>query len=222
LGSFYARQRAELVSRELVAQGIQDPRVLAAMRRVPRHRFVPWYSRLSAYADQPLWIGHGQSISQPYIVAYMTEAAAPTAQDRCLEIGTGSGYQAAVLAELCCKVFSVELLPDLAELGRRNLRAAGYGPDRVALRTGDGYLGWPEQAPFDVVIVTAAPPHVPEPLLEQLAVGGRLIVPVGPAADTQSLERWTRKTTDAGRQELTREELLPVLFVPLVRDKAGG
>jgi protein-L-isoaspartate(D-aspartate) O-methyltransferase len=181
---------------------------------VPRHRFVPSEHQDRAYADHPLSIGHGQTISQPYIVAFMTQAARPGAGDRCLEIGTGSGYQAAVLAELCDRTYSIEVLAEVARSGERNLRDLGYGPDRVWLRVGNGYGGWPQAAPFQVILVTAAPEQVPGPLLDQLAVGGRLVVPVGPEDGDQELERWTRIGPGSGRAAFRVERLLPVRFVP--------
>ncbi|MCC6216814.1 MAG: protein-L-isoaspartate(D-aspartate) O-methyltransferase [Polyangiaceae bacterium] len=198
------------------ARGVDDERVLAAMGRVPRHLFVPAALETDAYADRPLPIGGGQTISQPYIVALMTEAARPGPRDRCLDVGTGSGYQAAVLAELCGETFSVELLPAIAAFGAENLRRAGPPGDTVRLRVGDGWAGWPEAAPFDVIVVTAAPERVPPPLLEQLAIGGRLIVPVGRQDSVQVLERWTRLAP--GAAGLRREELTDVRFVPLVSD----
>jgi protein-L-isoaspartate(D-aspartate) O-methyltransferase len=198
-------------------RGIEDERVLAAMRRVPRHRFVPIVSIGEAYADRPLPIGGGQTISQPYIVAFMTQAAEVRPGNRCLEIGTGSGYQAAVLAEVCAATYSIEYLPEVARYGAANLRATGYGPDRVVLRVGDGYQGWPEAAPFDVILVTAAPDHVPRALLEQLAPGGRLVIPVGPSGD-QDLERWTRVRAGTDTDAFRRERLLGVRFVPFLGD----
>lgn len=212
----HAEQRKRLVRETMEGRGIKNARVLAAMRKVRRHLFVPAHARSAAYADRPLEIGYGQTISQPFIVAYMTEAANPQPQDRCLEVGTGSGYQAAVLAELCAKVFTIEYIPQLAELAKKNLRAAGYGPDRVELYTGDGYRGWPEEAPFQVIVVTAAPPKVPRPLLDQLALRGRLIVPVGPDDDTQYLELWTRAAKQGDQGLFSREELLGVRFVPFL------
>ncbi len=212
--------RERMVELHLRGRGIQDPRVLAAMSRVPRHRFVPEATRAMAYADRPLPIGHGQTISQPYIVALMTEQAQPRATDRCLEIGTGSGYQAAVLAELCQRVYSIEYLAPVAEGGERNLRAAGYGADKVELRVGDGYRGWPEAAPFDVILVTAAPEQVPQPLLDQLAVGGRLVIPVGGQASAQELQRWTRRRAGGGQEAFQLEELMPVRFVPFLGSEA--
>lgn len=213
-------ERDALVDRALVAEGIRDPRVLAAMRAVPRHRFVPAAAQADAYADRPLAIGHGQTISQPYVVAFMTEAAAPRPSDRCLEIGTGSGYQAAVLAELCRKTYSIEYLAPVARFGEENLRGAGYPEARVALRIGDGYHGWPEAAPFDVILVTAAPEQVPQPLLDQLAVGGRLVIPVGPQSLGQDLERWTRQREGRGRDAFRVERLLGVRFVPFLGESA--
>jgi len=215
-------ERERMVERQMRRRGIENPRVLAAMRCVPRHRFVPVAAQAEAYADRPLPIGHGQTISQPYIVAVMTELAEPEPDDRCLEIGTGSGYQAAVLAEICAATYSVEYLPPVAELGEKNLRAAGYGPERVRLRVGDGYAGWPEAAPFDVIVVTAAPETVPEPLLDQLAVAGRLVIPVGGQAMGQELQRWTRRRAGRDRDSFEVEELLPVRFVPFLGDGAAG
>jgi protein-L-isoaspartate(D-aspartate) O-methyltransferase len=187
------------------------------MRQVPRHRFVPEAVQASAYADRPLPIGDGQTISQPFIVAFMSDAAQIKATDRCLEIGTGSGYQAAVLAELCKRTFSIEYLPAVARRGAEHLRAAGYGA-RVQLRTGDGYAGWPDAAPFDVILVTAAPETTPPPLLEQLAMGGRLVIPVGKRKGAQQLRRITRVA--AGSGGLRSEDLLSVRFVPFLGD--GG
>ncbi len=149
----------------------------------------------------------------------MTEAALPKRTDRCLEIGTGSGYQAAVLAELCQKVFSIEIVPELARFAKENLRRLGYGPDRVQLYTGDGYKGWPEEAPFQVIIVTAAPPKVPRALLDQLAEKGRLIVPVGPEGGVQTLQRWTRLEPGQGDAAFEKEELMNVRFVPMVSER---
>lgn len=209
--------RERLVARQLETEGITDPRVLAAMRKVPRHRFVPERVRDDAYLNQPLPIGWGQTISQPFIVALMTQVVRIQPQDRCLEIGTGSGYQAAILAELCVDTYSIEYLPQLARFAESNLRALGYG---VHLRTGDGALGWPEAAPFDVIVVTAAPETVPPRLLDQLAVGGRLIVPVGSSGSVQQLESWTRVAPGKGRTALARRKLDYVRFVPLLGNGA--
>ena len=166
-----------MVRDQIEARGIRDARVLEAMRQVPRHLFVPETLRSQAYEDYPLPIGHDQTISQPYIVAYMSETLAVGPGRRVLEIGTGSGYQAAVLAEMGVEVYTVEIVEPLARTAARTLASLGYST--VHTRVGDGYGGWPEHAPFDAVIVTAAPDHVPKPLIEQLAVGGRLVIPVG-------------------------------------------
>jgi protein-L-isoaspartate(D-aspartate) O-methyltransferase len=218
----YQLQREQLVRESMEHRDIHSQRVLAAMRKVPRHLFVPLPARGAAYADRPLEIGHGQTISQPYIVAYMTQAVAPKPQDRCLEIGTGSGYQAAVLAEVCKQVFSIEYIPELADSAKRNLKAAGYSPDRVVVFTGDGYRGWPEEAPFEVIVVTAAPDRVPQPLLDQLAVGGRLVIPVGPQDDAQWLELWRRVKAGDGPGALVSDRLTAVRFVPFLGDGVWG
>jgi protein-L-isoaspartate(D-aspartate) O-methyltransferase len=202
----FSAARRRMVSEQIEARGVRDPRVLDAMRRVPRHLFVPPGLRARAHEDNPLPIGEGQTISQPYIVAFMSEAARVRPGDRVLEVGTGSGYQAAVLSALGARVFSIEILPSLAELGRRNLEAAGFAD--VSVRTGDGYRGWPEEAPFDAIVVTAAPDEIPQPLLEQLKPGGRLVIPIG--TGNQELIRVTR--TESGFE---RASLLPVRFVPM-------
>jgi protein-L-isoaspartate(D-aspartate) O-methyltransferase len=206
-------ERERLVRRHLEPEGIDDPLVLAAMRRVPRHHFIPEAYRDEAYLDHPVPIGRGQTISQPFIVALMTQAVRIRKQDRCLEIGTGSGYQAAVLSELCASTYSIEYLPELADFAERNLQSLGY---QVQLRTGDGYRGWPEAAPFDVIVVTAAPERVPQPLLDQLALGGRLVIPVGAAGAIQSLELWTRVEPGSGRNAFESRELDAVRFVPFL------
>ena len=198
--------RMRMVERQLLARDITDPRVVRAMRRVPRERFVPPDQRQRAYEDRPLPIGYRQTISQPYIVAYMTQALRLTPDAKVLEVGTGSGYQAAVLAELAAAVYSIEIITQLAERARDTLAELGYA--NVQVRHGDGYAGWPEQAPFDAIMVTAAPDHVPQPLVDQLAVGGRLIIPVG--QNRQTLTILTR-TEDGVEQDTT----LPVLFVPM-------
>jgi protein-L-isoaspartate(D-aspartate) O-methyltransferase len=198
--------RIRMVQEQIERRGVSDPLVLEAMRRVPRHLFVPPDLRDRAYDDKPLPIGSGQTISQPFIVAYMTEAARVRQGDRVLEIGAGSGYQAAILAAVGARVFSLEILPEVADATRAALQAARIAG--VEVRTGDGYHGWPEEAPFDAILVTAAPETTPEPLVGQLAEGGRLIVPVG--AGSQELLRLTR--TASG---LLRESLLPVRFVPM-------
>jgi protein-L-isoaspartate(D-aspartate) O-methyltransferase len=208
-------ERERLVRRYLEAQGIEDPRVLGAMRRVPRHLFVPESHRDDAYLDRPLPIGKGQTISQPYIVALMTQAARITQQDRCLDIGTGSGYQAAILAELCASTYSIEYVPELAEFAKANLRKLGSA---VHLRTGDGYRGWPEAAPFDTIIVAAAPEKVPQPLLDQLALGGRLVIPVGATGTVQRLTLWLRRELGSSNAAFERRTLADVRFVPFVGD----
>jgi len=195
-----------MVREQLAARGIRDARVLDAMARVPRHELVPESLRSLAYEDRPLPIGLGQTISQPYIVAAMSEAVALQGEERVLEVGTGSGYQAAVLAELCREVFSIELEKELADRARADLARLGYA--NVQVRDGDGYRGWPEAAPFDAIVVTAAPDHVPPALVEQLAIGGRMIIPVGRAL--QDLLLITR--TEAGIQ---RQHLMGVRFVPM-------
>jgi len=201
------RDRLQMVSSQIEARGVRDTRVLAAMRRVPRHRFVPESQRAHAYEDRPLPIGVGQTISQPYIVALMSELAALEPGDRVLEIGTGCGYQAAVLAEMGVEVFSIEIIESLAKQATATLRELGYGK-RIEIRHGDGYAGWPEHAPFDAILVTAAPPKIPEPLRQQLKRGGRLIIPVG--EQFQRLLRVTR-TEDGFREE----SVIPVRFVPM-------
>ncbi|MFL7809819.1 MAG: protein-L-isoaspartate(D-aspartate) O-methyltransferase [Anaerolineae bacterium] len=213
-----ARERKEMVRRQIKGRRIQDELVLEAMRTVPRHRFVPPYVRGSAYRDAPLPIGEGQTISQPYVVAFMTAALQLSGGEKVLEIGTGSGYQAAVLALIAGEVISVERLPRLAEEARRTLAELGY--DNVRVVVGDGTQGWPEEAPYDAIMVTAASPEVPAPLLQQLADGGRLVAPVGPR-HTQQLVRVRREGEEFGR-----EDLLGVAFVPLIGehgwDKRGS
>jgi protein-L-isoaspartate(D-aspartate) O-methyltransferase len=199
-------QREAMVANQLAARGIKDERVLAAMRRVPRHEMVPPVARDLSYADRPLPIGDGQTISQPYIVALMTEAAAVGKGARVLEVGTGSGYQAAVLAELGAEVYSIEIVEPLARRAAAALRRTGYGA--VNLRIGDGYRGWPEAAPFDAVLVTAAPPRIPEPLERQLKPGGRLVVPVG-----DGFQQLVVVTRVGDRFEERR--IAPVRFVPM-------
>ena len=202
----WSERRHLMVEQQLRGRDITDPRVLAAMERVPRHLFVPDAERDFAYADHPLPIGYRQTISQPYIVAYMTQLLEVEPTARVLEIGTGSGYQAAVLSELVAEVYSIEIVPELAERARQTLTALGY--DNVRVMSGDGYAGWPQHAPFDGIVVTAAPDHVPQPLLDQLAVGARMVVPVG--AGQQEMTILTK--TDDG---FTRQTTIPVLFVPM-------
>jgi len=206
----FARERRALIA-ELRAQGIHDERVLAALGRVPRHVFVPPELLPYAYVNQPLPIGCGQTISQPYIVALSTEALALSPTDRVLEIGTGSGYQTAILAELAGEVYTVERLPELSEAARKRLSALGY--TNVHFRVGDGTKGWPEKAPFDAILVTAAAPKPPKSLLDQLAEGGRMVIPTG---GRTSQDLWLLRKRD-GRLE--RIYLCPCTFVPLVGEE---
>jgi protein-L-isoaspartate(D-aspartate) O-methyltransferase len=199
-------ERLRMVETQIKARGVTDPQVIRAMREVPRHDFVPERLRSMAYTDGPLPIGEDQTISQPYIVAFMTEALDLQPHDKVLEIGTGSGYQAAVLAEIVDSVFTIEIIESLGKSAEARLKRLGY--ENVFVRIGDGYQGWPEEAPFDAIIVTAAPDHVPQPLVDQLKMGGRLVIPVG--SGFQELVRIT-KTADGTR----REDLLPVRFVPM-------
>lgn len=186
-----------------------DPAVADALGQVPRHDFVPAPQRKQAYVNYPLPIGRGQTISQPYIVAIMTQLLGVGPGDRVYELGTGSGYQAAVLAQMGVEVYSVEIVPELADRAAETLRGLGY--DRVHVRAGDGWLGWPEAAPFDGILVTAAAPKVPETLIEQLAPGGRLVIPIGEPADVQSLILFEKLASG----ELIRRNVLPVRFVPV-------
>ncbi|NIM00182.1 MAG: protein-L-isoaspartate(D-aspartate) O-methyltransferase [Acidobacteria bacterium] len=202
----YAELREQMVREQIAARGIGDERLLAAMRAVPRHELMPDDVRRHAYADYPVPIGEMQTISQPYIVAYMTEQLELAGDERVLEIGTGSGYQAAVLAELAAEVYTIEIVEPLAKRAAADLKKLGY--ENIHTRYGDGYRGWPEEAPFDAIIVTAAPGRVPEPLVEQLAVGGRMIVPVGAAR--QELILITRD-----EEGVHRQRLIGVRFVPM-------
>lgn len=199
-----------MIEEQIIPRGVRDPATLAALRAVPRERFVPHTHRHLAYADHPLPIGQGQTISQPFIVAFMTEAARIKSGDKVLEVGTGSGYQAAVLAAMGAEVFTIEIIPELAAAATATLREAGY--ERVRVRTGDGYRGWPEAAPFDAIIVTAAPAEIPPALIEQLAEGGRMVIPVGPQSSGQELTLVTKR-----RGEVRQRTLLPVRFVPFTR-----
>ena len=201
------RRRLEMVERQIRARGVGDERVLAVMSEVPRHLFVPADERAQAYEDHPLPIGSGQTISQPYIVGLMTSLLALTPRSRVLEIGTGSGYQAAVLSRLAAEVYSIEIVPDLGERARATLGRLGYG--NVHVRIGDGYRGWAEAAPFDAILLTAAPPTVPRPLLAQLKAGGRMVLPVG--GQEQTLLVLIKSADGSVRQE----KILPVRFVPM-------
>ena len=198
-------QRMKLV-KSLEKKGINNQAVLQAMRDVPRHLFVPEHQRPAAYEDHPLPIGYGQTISQPYVVAYMCQALKLTGKEKVLEIGTGSGYHAAVLSLLCDSVYTIEIVPQLGRSAEKLLDELGY--ENIKVKIGDGYRGWTEYAPFDAIMLTAAPPEIPQPLIDQLAVGGRLLAPVG--EDWQELVLLEK--TDAG---ITRTNLLPVVFVPM-------
>ena len=206
----FAAERQLMVAQQLKGRDITDPRVLAALGKVPRERFVPEDLRSLAYEDHPLPIGRGQTISQPYIVALMTQWAEIKPGDKVLEVGTGSGYQAAVLAELTDRVFTIELLPQLAEAARTRLHDLGYG--RVQVHSGDGYKGWPQEAPFDAILVTATAKEVPPALKEELKEGGRLVIPVGLPDSVQEL-LLLRKV----KGDLKEEQRVPVRFVPLVK-----
>lgn len=199
-----------MVSDQLEARGIRDPAVLAAMRQVPREEFVPAELAGHAYDDNPLPIGEGQTISQPFMVAYMTEALEPARTDRVLEIGTGSGYAAAVLSQVVAEVHTVERIAELASTARERLNRLGYA--NICVHVGDGSLGWPEHAPYDAIVVTAGAPQVPQPLLEQLAVGGRLVIPVGPHQRIQTLVR-VRQVSPG---DFRYESHFGVMFVPLI------
>jgi len=196
-----------MVKGQLMSRGVHDKRVLAAMSKVPREEFVPHDSRAESYSDGPLPIGYDQTISQPYIVALMTEQLRLQPHNRVLEIGTGSGYQAAVLAELVAEVYSIEIVAPLAHTAEATLQRLGY--KNVHVKVGDGYKGWPENAPFDAITVTCAPDHVPQPLIDQLKEGGRMIIPVGSFGD-QELYLLEKKNG-----ELQRRAVLPVRFVPM-------
>lgn len=202
--------RLRMVEEQILARGVQDTATLRAMRSVPRHLFVPARLAHRAYEDTPLPIGQDQTISQPYIVALMTELIKPHRGQRVLEVGTGSGYQAALLAEIVDSVFTIEILPDLARSASERLRDLGYG--NVSVRQGDGYLGWPERAPFDAILVTAAAEEIPGPLVDQLKDGGLMVIPVGPPSMVQALTLVKKQ----GNSVVTRS-LVPVRFVPLTR-----
>lgn len=202
--------REEMITRHIQNRGITDPAVLQALREVPREEFVPETLRPQAYEDNPLPIGHNQTISQPYIVALMTQLLALKPTDRVLEIGTGSGYQAAILGQLAAAVYSLEIIEPLAREARKTLERLGFR--NVHVRTGDGYLGWPEESPFDAIIVTCAPDHVPPALIDQLREGGRMAIPVGPEGGVQDL--FLLEKSDG---TLKKHSVIPVRFVPLTR-----
>ncbi len=206
----YADLRKEMVRNQIAARGIVDKRVIEVMMNVPRHEFVPSIYKFLAYADRPLPIGEGQTISQPYIVALMTELLQLKGGERVLEVGTGSGYQAAILAELTHEVYTIEIIPSLARTAQERLIKMGY--KNIKVRCGDGYSGWPEFAPFDAIVVTAAPDHIPPPLVEQLKEGGRMVIPVGEDYQELLLVTRTAKGTEI-------KKVIPVLFVPLLRKR---
>jgi protein-L-isoaspartate(D-aspartate) O-methyltransferase len=208
-----SKERQAMVSEQIRLRGVKDPRVIEAMASVPRHLFVPQERSSEAYDDNPIPIGHGQTISQPYIVAYMTEALELGGEERVLEIGTGSGYQAAVLSRLAAEVYTMENIQELAHRAARRLQSLGY--PNVHVKWGDGYLGWPEEGPFDAILATAAPPKVPDHLMDQLAVPGRMVVPVGELL--QQIVR-IRKGTEAVRTETC----IPVRFVPMVHKRIAS
>ncbi|MDY6863220.1 MAG: protein-L-isoaspartate(D-aspartate) O-methyltransferase [Thermodesulfobacteriota bacterium] len=204
----YVKKRREMVTEQILSRGISDKKVLAAMYKVERHLFVPPYLKDMAYNDTPLPIGYRQTISQPYIVAFMTEALGLKGSERILEIGTGSGYQAAILAEIVREVYTIEILKPLYEKAKKRLINLNY--KNIRTKCGDGYSGWPEFAPFDAIMVTAAPPKIPEKLIEQLKVGGHVVIPVGSVF--QNLYRITKTQTG-----IKKDSLIPVRFVPMVK-----
>ena len=208
-----ADERREMVREQIERRGVKDKAVLKAMRSAPRHLFVPDRFRGAAYADRPLPIGYGQTISQPYIVAAMTEELDLETGDKVLEVGTGSGYQAAVLAEITDEVYSIEIIGKLAKRAGKDLAEAGY--EKVELRHSDGFFGWEEHAPFDAIIVTAAPNSIPPPLLKQLKPGGRMVIPIGSSFGAQRL-LLVRKDKDG---DTSTKSLMPVRFVPFTREK---
>jgi protein-L-isoaspartate(D-aspartate) O-methyltransferase len=203
-------RREAMIEQQIRQRGVADPRVLEAMRKVPRERFVPAELATRAYDDGPLPIGQGQTISQPYIVGYMTETLGVSPNHKVLEIGTGSGYQAAVLGELARQVFTIEIVPELAQRAAATLKMLGYV--NVTVRAGDGYAGWPDQAPFDRILVTAAPERIPQPLIDQLALGGRLVAPVGGQGETQ----WIT-IVEKTAKGIAEKRTIPVQFVPFTR-----
>jgi protein-L-isoaspartate(D-aspartate) O-methyltransferase len=204
-------ERDDMVRRQIAGRGIEDNATLSAMRRVPRHLFVPDNQRRRAYSDSPLPIGYGQTISQPYIVAFMTEIIEPKENHRILEIGTGSGYQAAVLAKIVAEVYTIEIVPELAVSAEKVIRDLDY--DNVQVKAADGYHGWEEFAPFDAIVVTAASEHIPPPLINQLKEDGKMIIPVGSPYMVQNL-MLVQKDGD----RVMTESLMPVRFVPFTRD----
>lgn len=209
----FARQRERMVETTIEQRGVTDPATLQAMRAVLRHKFVDESMQRHAYADRPLPIGYGQTISQPFIVAIMTELLQVEPDDVVLEIGAGSGYQAAVLAEIVDHVYTIEIVPELALLSKERMEKLGY--ENVTVKEGDGYFGWPEKGPFDGIIVTAAATHIPPPLVEQLKPGARMVIPVGPPMQVQNL-MLIEKDADGS---VTQRNLMPVRFVPLTGER---
>jgi len=209
---FFMTQRQKMVDEQIIRRGVDDESVIKAMRKVERHLFVPQHERLMAYGDHPLPIGFDQTISQPYIVAYMTQMARLTPEDKVLEIGTGSGYQAAILAEIVKEVYTIEIVKGLAETAEQRLKDMGY--KNIFVKWGDGYEGWPEHAPYDAIIVTAAPDEVPQKLVEQLSVGGRMVVPIGSVFQELYLITKTK-------EGIIKKSLIPVRFVPMVEDNSS-
>lgn len=202
----YKKERRQMVEQQIRARGIEDDSVLKAMEKVPRHKFVPESQRHRAYADHPLPIGQDQTISQPFIVAYMTEAADISKKEKVLEIGTGSGYQAAILGEVAKEVYTIEIIPELAEGASRVLNELGY--KNVFVKAGNGYLGWPEHAPFDAIIVTAAPDEIPQALVDQLAVNGKMVIPVGTTYQEMII-------VEKNQKGVTEKRTIAVRFVPM-------
>lgn len=209
--SSFVRQRKRMVEEQIAYRGVKDKRVLDAMESVPRHVFIPEETRSYSYYDQPVPIGFGQTISQPYIVAFMTELLQAGSDDVVLEVGTGSGYQAAILARLVKRVYTIEIVNDLGKEAQKRLKTLGY--DNVEVMIGDGYKGWPEHAPFDAIIVTAAAEHIPQPLIDQLKPGGRMVIPVGGVYVVQDLMLITKDASS----KVIKESIIPVRFVPLLR-----
>ena len=205
-------KRLRMVQTQIEQRGVKDKTVLAAMRKVPRHKFVPRREYYSAYADRPLLIGHGQTISQPYIVAFMTELLRPKPEHKVLEVGTGSGYQAAVLAEIVSKVYTIEIIEELGKSAKERLAKLDY--KNIEVKVADGYYGWEEHAPFDTVIVTCAASHVPPPLIKQLKPGGKMCIPVGTVFGPQQLLMVTKQEDGT----VKTRSVLPVRFVPLLGD----
>lgn len=208
----YTERREKMVRQQIKSRGVRDKAVLEAMRSVKRHLFVPQDQMAEAYKDQPLTIGYGQTISQPYMVAYMTEVIRPTPEMKVLEVGTGSGYQAAVLAEIVKEIYTIEIVPEHGQAAAERLKTLGY--ENVHVKVGDGYQGWEEHAPYDAIVVTAGAETVPPPLLEQLKEGGRMVIPVGLPYQPQTLKLIEKK-----KGKIITKNLMPVVFVPFTRNQ---